>query len=770
MQKPNSACQILALRFFPLCLLCLFAAITPLSAQTSFPMLGGAFPLCVQRGKTTDVTVYAGGNGGANLYGAYKALFAGQGVSAIIVPPEKGWPAKPTPDLKDPKKEWGLPVVGEIKMRVTVAADAPLGPREFRVATPRMGSSTLAQLVISDDAQVLEAEPNNDVEHAQPVTLPCDINGRIGQGEDVDCYKFSVTAGQEITFVVQCARLLDKIHDLQEHADPVLILRDLNGLELARNDDYYRADSLLHYKFDKAGQYVIQIRDVNYQGNPFWIYRLTLTTSPYVTGVVPCAVAPGTGVDLRVTGFNLGGAAGSANSTGTAHIDVPANTPPGLWTTTLKMPNGTTNAIPLLVTTAPQTAITNTSGGNAIGKNADANIAASRSDGRAQTVVLSTTPNPASTRLASFSAPRPAPTPLRLPGGVNAVLTAPGEIDRYLFHAQKGVAWGFEVTSRRLDSEMDSELKLRDAKGNVIAANDDALGKDSRIEWTCPVDGDYTIELRDLTGHAGPTYFYNLTAQPLRPDFVLQCDGDRALIAPGNRTAWFVKIERKYGFAGEVKIDAQGLPPGVTASALTVPPQMTQGVVILSAAPDAKINMGAVRVIGTAPIVGADGKTPQMQTRTAHALSEIYMPGGGRGLLEVNTQGVAVTEANDLEVTVANPNITIKPGETVKIDVTIKRRPDYTKAVTLDLRVNHLGGIFTDPLPPGVTVEDGAAIPEGKNAGTITLKAAPNAAPIVNWPLAVMANVSINFVMKVWYAAPVSLTVTTPPPPIPAKK
>ncbi len=762
MQKPNLAFQTL-----PLCLLCLFAAITPLSAQTSFPMLGGAFPLGVQRGKTTDVTVYAGGNGGANLYGAYKALFSGQGVSAIIVPPEKGWPEKSKADPKDPKKEWGLPVVGEIKMRVTVAPDAPLGPREFRIATPRMGSSTIAQLVVSDDAQVLEAEPNNDAAHAQPVTLPCDINGRIKQGEDVDCYKFSALAGQEITFVVQCARLLDKIHDLQEHADPVLILRDLNGLELARNDDYYRADSLLHYKFDKAGQYIIQIRDVNYQGNPFWMYRLTLTTSPYVTSVVPCAVVPGTGSDLRVSGFNLGGtAAGSANSTGTAHVDVPAGTPPGIWTATLKMSNGTTNAISLLVTAAPQTVITDSSGSNAGTNSGNGNNAASRSDGRAQIAALSTASAPAPVRLASFSAPRPAPNPLRLPGVVNAVLLAPGQIDRYLFHAQKGAAWGFEVTSRRLDSEMDSELKLRDAKGNVLAANDDALGKDSRIEWTCPSDGDYTIELRDLTGHAGPTYFYNLTAQPLRPDFTLQCDGDRAQIAPGNRTAWFVKIERKYGFAGDVKIDVQGLPPGVTASALTVPPQMTQGAIVLSAAPDAKIDMGSVRVVGTAQIVGADGKTAQTQTHTARALSEIYMPGGGRGLLDVDTQGVAVTEANDLEVSVANPNISIKPGETLKIDVTIKRRPDYTKAVTLDLRVNHLGGIFTDPLPPGVTVEDGAAIPEGKNAGTITLKASPNAAPIANWPLAVMANVSVNFVMKVWYAAPVSLTVAVPPGPV----
>ena len=708
----------------------------PLSAQTAFPMIGGVFPLGVQRGKTTDVTVYANGSGGANLYGAYTALIGGRGVSAVVVPPEKGWPAKPAPNPKDPKKEWALPVVGEIKLRVTVAPDAPLGPREFRLVTPRMGASTTGQIVVSDEAQVQEAEPNNDIARAQTVTLPCDINGRIGQAEDIDSYKFTVGAAQEITFVVQCARLEDKIHELPDHADPVLILRDLNGRELARNDDYYRADSLLHYKFDRAGQYIIQIRDVNYGGNPLWTYRLSLLTRPYVTGTVPCAVAPGTSADLRVTGFGLSGASGT---TGTAHVEVPVDAPPGVWYAPLKMWNGAldalTNLVPLLVTPAPQVVLENTQTPDHITPNVPTNTAA-------------------------------VSNALHLPGGVNAALRTPGEIDRYQFHAQKGAAWGFEVTARRLDSEMDSELKLRDARGVVLAANDDALGKDSRIEWAFQADGDYTLEIRDLTGHAGPSYFYNLTAQSLRPDFTLQCDGDRALIAPGNRTAWFVRAERKYGFAGEIKVEAQGLPPGVTASGLTLPPSMTQGVLILTASPAAKINASVAHIVGTAQIMGADGKTPAMQTRVAQSLTEVALPGGGRGLLPCDTQAVAVTEPNDLEVSVAAPSITLKPGETMKIEVTIKRRPDYTQAVTLDLRLNYMGVIFADPLPPGVTVEDGATVPEGKTTGTLTLKAAPDARPITNWPLAIMANVGINPIMKVGYAAPLFLTVAALPPTI----
>jgi hypothetical protein len=703
---------------------CLLA--TPLAAQTTFPMIGSAFPLGVQRGKTTEVTITTGGQGGTNVYGAYKVIFADEGVKADIVVPDKGWPAK------DPKNPWALPGVSEVKMRVTVAADAPLGLREFRLATPRHGISSIGQLLITDGVEVNEVEPNNDAEHAQVVTLPCNIDGRIQQAEDIDCYKFKATAGQEVVFTILCARAEDKIHDLQEHADTIVTLTDTAGKTLAENDDYYRADPLLHYRFEKAGDYILRVRDVSYKGNPYWSYHLTMTTGPYVTSALPCAVRPGQSVDLRVAGFNLGEAK-------TVHLDVPANAPRGIWTTPLKFAQTLSNPIPLLVTDAPQTLVAGAQAANG-GKSGPVNAALSGT---------------AANNALRFA----------LPGGVNSVLTVPGEIDRYSFHTKAGQSWGFEVTARRLDSEMDSELKLRDNKGIVRATNDDTFGKDSRIDWTAPDEGDYTIEIRDLTGHAGPTYFYNLTAQSLKPDFALKCDTDRAMIAPGNRTAWFVILDRKYGFAGEVKVEAQGLPSGVTVSPLTIPSALGQGVLVLSAAPDAKIDMSMVKIIGTGMLPGMDGK-PAPAQRTATPLAEIYLPGGGRGLMEVQTQGVAVTETNDLEISLNMAQVTLKPGGEAKVEVTLKRRPDYDKPVTLDLRVNHLGGVFTNPLPPGVTCDDGVTIAEKQNKGTITIRAAADAKPIANWPLAVMANVSVNFVMKVWYAAPLSLTIE----PAPAKK
>jgi hypothetical protein len=684
-------------------------------------MLGCVYPVTVQRGKTSTVTVYASGNGGSNVYGAYKALIEGGGMHAEVVPPEKGWPAR------DPKAPDTVPGVDHVDLRVTVDADAAPGVRELRLGTPHHGVSSVALIVISDEPQVTEMEPNNDAAHAQTVSVPCVVNGRLQQSEDMDYYRFHATAGMELTFSMMCARLEDKIHDLQDHADPMMVLYDAtDNKELASSDDYYGTDPLMHFRFEKAGDYLLMVRDVRYGGNPNWVYSLDITNRPYVTATSPCAVTPGQSVDLKLAGWNLGA--------GTAHLQVPADARPGVWRTPLTLASGVTNPVPLLITSAPQT----------------------------------TTPPHAAQEHGLTTASLKSPGPvdagrLALPGGVNGVIQAPGEVDRYAFTAKKGASWSFEVMGRRLDSQIDSEIKVVDAKGSVLAENDDDVSKDSRIDsWAAPADGNYYLEVRDLAGHSGPTYFYNLTATRVFPDFRVRCDTDRAMIAPGNRTTWYAIVDRMHGFAGPVKIDVSGLPAGVTASALTLPPGVSQGPIFLSAADGAKIDCAAVTITGTATLVGPDTK-PVETMHTAQPQTEIYMPGGGRGLLGVDTEAVGVTEPNDLQVTADTQAVTLKQGGSVKINVTIKRRADYKKPVTLDVLIQHLGGVFVNPLPPGVSIDDGASktlLNENETSGYITLKAAPDAMLIKDWPLAVLGNASINFVMKVWYAAaPIALTV-----------
>jgi hypothetical protein len=182
---------------------------------------------------------------------------------------------------------------------------------------------------------------------------------------------------------------------------------------------------------------------------------------------------------------------------------------------------------------------------------------------------------------------------------------------------------------------------------------------------------------------------------------------------------------------------------------------MAQGLLVLTAAGDAPRDAAVVQVVGTS----GDGAL----VRTATPNQEIYLPGGGRGRFDVNLHTVAVTEPSDiLNVEVSPSVVTLKPGGEVRLDVTVHRRQDYDKGVSLDVMLRHLGTIYGNPLPPGVTIDEGKSktLLGTASKGHIVLKAAPNAAPIENVPVSVLAHVSVNFVVKVSYSSPaIPLTV-----------
>jgi len=281
------------------------------------------------------------------------------------------------------------------------------------------------------------------------------------------------------------------------------------------------------------------------------------------------------------------------------------------------------------------------------------------------------------------------------------------------------------------------------------------------IVFAPPADGDYVLRVRDLNSKGGPTAVYYVEANWARPDFALRCDPDKAMIAPGGATAWFVHVTRDNGFTGPVKVEVKGLPKGVSVNELTIPESMTQGLLVVSAAADAPRDAANVEIIGTAT-AQIDGKDETL-TRRCVPNQEIYFPGGGRGRFDVNTQTVAVTDPLDiLKVTVTPAEVVLKPGEEVKLEVTVERRSDYDKGVSLDVLLRHLGQVYGNPLPPGVTLVEGKSktLLGNGSKGHIVLKAAPDAAPIEGVPICVMAHVSVNFVVKVSYAsAPIKVTV-----------
>src|SRR5215472_12462733 len=104
--------------------------------------------------------------------------------------------------------------------------------------------------------------------------------------------------------------------------------------------------------------------------------------------------------------------------------------------------------------------------------------------------------------------------------------------------------------------------------------------------------------------------------------------------------------------------------------------------------------------IAAASVKGLDGKTRKVEHRV-QPLQELYMGGGGRNVWPVETQVAQVVAVDDIATVRVSPAaISLKPGQQVALDVEVRRRPNFTDRVTLDVRLRHLGGVFGNPLPP----------------------------------------------------------------------
>ncbi len=332
----------------------------------------------------------------------------------------------------------------------------------------------------------------------------------------------------------------------------------------------------------------------------------------------------------------------------------------------------------------------------------------------------------------------------------------------------------FVVVARRRASALDCYLRVLDEKGKQLAASDDLrLGRrssaDSQQEnWTAPAEGKYIVEIRDVHLRGGPQYPYFLKITRSQPYFELYLDTDKTQVTPGGSAAIFVRIERKNGFEGEVQLAIDGLPHGVTANCGRILAGKGQdGCIVLGADPDAPPNVAGVTVTGTATHTMPDGQELNLSA-IATAYQETYQPGGGRGHWPVAGHVVAVSEYADLRaVRLSTYDITLAPGESQKIEVTIDRSPDFAANVTLDMMMRHLNSNYANTLPPGVTLDDKEAkslLAGSATTGFLTLKAAKDAPPTEKQQGVVLAHVALNFVMKWTYASrPVTITVTESP-------
>ena len=682
------ATQHARISFQSLTALALFAALAAsLQAQTSFPQITHVFPAVVQKGATAEVSLFCEASTPAN---PIAVLFEGKGITA-------------------------KPLVAKgnsLKFQVTVAADAVAGLREFRLAAGS-GASTVGQILVSDFPVVAEqTNPHIDFSSSQAIKLNSVVSGLLSAREQVDAYKFTAQAGQTLAFSVTSHCFFFKKHSQFLPIDPLISLYDATGREIAANDDFHFADPSLIYKFTSPGDYLVVVRDVDYQASAIMPYNLTLTAGPLVNWAYPLAHPLSQPAAVRAGGANL--------------------------------PDSNLNLQPVSQDFSP-------------GVYPHAQIKTSLGYSNAFAIFRSSLPIQEELALLN--------KPLSFPSVVNGRILKQGESDTYSLSLKKGDKIKVEIQARRLGSQLDSFLSLNDDKGRVLASNDDLANstKDSGLQYAATADIAVKITVRDLLNRGGLGFNYALVVDREEPDFSFTCDDDKAGIPAGSNAAWYIRLRRGVGFQGPVEFTVSGLPPGVTVAPLVISEGLNDGCLILQAAPQAALGAALVQITGKAKSVDAKGNQVTL-VRPAQPLTELKMPGGGRSTWPVTTQIVAVTKDRDItSVKVDQEKITLKPGESVTIEVEILRDANYQGRVTLDVIHRHLGAIFGNPLPAGVTVVDAGgktALSEKESKGKIILKAAPDMKPVPEFPITVLANVSLNFTVKRGYASkPILLSV-----------
>jgi len=193
-----------------------------------------------------------------------------------------------------------------------------------------------------------------------------------------------------------------------------------------------------------------------------------------------------------------------------------------------------------------------------------------------------------------------------LPVIINGRVARPGEAEVYRFEGHAGEKIVAEVVARRLDSPLDSFLRLTDSTGKQLAFNDDFEDKgtglntfhaDSYLTNTLPADGNYFIHLTDTQGQGGPEFAYRLRLSQPRPDFALRLVPSSLSLRTGMSLPVTVFALRRDGFTNAINLELQDAPKGFSLSGarigenqdkaqftLKAPAQPTEAPVIISLA------------------------------------------------------------------------------------------------------------------------------------------------------------------------------------------
>ncbi len=213
------------------------------------------------------------------------------------------------------------------------------------------------------------------------------------------------------------------------------------------------------------------------------------------------------------------------------------------------------------------------------------------------------------------------------------------------------------------------------------------------------------VSIRDVQGLGGENYAYRLTVRHPRPDFRLSVSPRNPNVPVGGTIPVTVTAFRMDGFDGPIEVGLEDLPSGIDASRGAIGRGQVSTTIVLGADANAKLSAAAPwKAIGRASIAGA-------------TIERVASPDDRLKL-------IALMPRPDVLITPKTREVTIEPGGTAQIEMSVARQGDFRGRVPVEVR----------NLPPRVRVLDvglnGVLIAEEESRRSFTIEVLPTAEPV----------------------------------------
>ncbi|NQV26849.1 MAG: hypothetical protein HQ518_21065 [Rhodopirellula sp.] len=622
---------------------CLAVGLCFVSHETlAAPAVTTTAPQAVAPGGQTDIKLR-----GSELVGAAQLWTSFSGKAAL------------SPDVKDNGKN-----AAEVTWRLNVPAEIPVGIHGLRVAGPT-GVSSLKLLMVDDLPSVAQVAGNTAIDKAQELALPMAVDGAVANLSR-NYYRIKVEAGQKLSIEAVARRLGSAL-------DPLVRLLDAKGRELIYSDDEpgLRGDARLHYTFAEAGDYLIEVRDIRYQGGAGHFYRLRVGDFPSLSSPYPLGVTRGSVAKVSFVG---------QDADGVGEVEV----------------------------RAPSEANVNW-----------VNVAARRGDGKSSGFAMLRVEDAKVAVEAEPNNELAKATRVELGNSVNGRIDASGDVDHFVFAAKKGQKYRFNAVTRRQGVPTSAYFRLLKSDGGQVAAKEDFGVGDAFFDYTFPDDGDYTLAVEELHRRGGAAFAYRIEAQPIIPTFDLSATADTVNIGAGSTAMITVNVARR-GYNGPIQVAATNLPAGVASNPTVIGPGMKS--VVLTISSGAEIAPGtfvSVTIVGRGKN-GEEDFEVVAGTEEAQKAQFSALPWGPQNL--DGNVAVAVSPKPQIRLRPEVGEVTFGQSLSATLKVIVDRDAGFDEAVTLAVTPEAAKGGLPGNVTAAVT-----PIAKGMNEAVVTFTATDKA-------------------------------------------